>query len=338
MSAALCHACGYDLSAAPASRCPECGCEPSAWASRWMLRLSNLALTMLAWGLPLTAAAWFVNITVRSWFTAAGQNFESLGTVRPTEALVFLPAMVLAAGLVLLAAAAPPGTAGRRLGLITGAAGAGVLCLMLAQRALAYSAVYGGPAWMRLSTMRDGAWWALAVLAPIAAGAALVLLARTGSALGLARLALWCRRAAWWIPFAAIAGTAALTAYEWAATVATRSPTVVSSVPVSGVPISGVPVPGVPVSGVAPPAPPVVNQLAPTPRATTPSGAVTLQRATPVFLPVTMMPRSIPWFWDTGPVFARALLFAACAAAGSALWLTLIVIRARARDAAHPHD
>ena len=215
-----CHACGYDTtSIAPnATRCPECGVALSAWRSRWHTRLTLHGLTLLVFGAAACACIWMLNHAVRSWLTAGGaQITDNLSTVRPTEALIFIPAIFTLTGLALLALTSTESPMRRGFSFMIIFPTAAALCIMLAQRTLAGAGSYDGPVWMRLVTVRDAGWWACAALVPLCAGAALSLLSGVARSAGLPALSWWCARAALWLPLAALLAIGSCELYEYIA-------------------------------------------------------------------------------------------------------------------------
>jgi len=203
-------------------RCPECGLATATWIEAWRLRLAHLALTLIVWGMPLMAAAWMLNAAVRGWLSTTSVVVDDLAIVRPTEALTFIPGLMTACGLALLAASTPPGRA-RSFALSVAGAGVVMLCLMGAQRALPGSSLRDAPVWARTVTIRDSAWWAAAVLGPLSAGALLLLGGRLAHTTGLSGLGRACARAALWIPIAALVLAALVQAVDLAAATALRS-------------------------------------------------------------------------------------------------------------------
>jgi hypothetical protein len=189
--------------------------ELSAWQSRWHTRLTLHGLTLIVYGGAACACVWMFNLAVRSWLSAVNQSGDPLATARPTEALMFLPALLALAGIVVLAHTTADTAARRRFSLVVACATGLVLCIMLAQRSLSGTgSYYTGPVWMRLINIRDSAWWAFAALTPLCGGAALSLFAVAARNSGLLRLARWCSAAALWLPLAALAAIAAVEVYE----------------------------------------------------------------------------------------------------------------------------
>jgi hypothetical protein len=295
-----CHACGYDTTAiAPGSnRCPECGVELSAWRSRWHTRLTLHGLTLIIVGAAACAGVWMLNLAVRSWFSVAtAQNADSLAPVRPTEALIFIPAVLTLSGIALLAFSSADNLTARRFGLVISALTAAVLCVMIAQRALAGSGTYDGPVWMRLVTIRNAGWWACATLVPLCAGATLSLLAGVARSSGLAPLAWWCARAALWLPLAALLAIATTELYQYLAQSAlvAAQPQPVRTGPVLGR-----------------------------------NGQFQFPPPPAPFTPAT-------WYSSTAVQFARVMLYTFLIAAGTAVWLATCFIRLRLRDATDPN-
>jgi hypothetical protein len=191
-------------------RCPECGVVREEWAARWSVRVAELGLTLSVWGLGAGVCVWLGMMAV-SRFSAGGAQL--VGRRSATELLMLGPAVMLAAGIVLLCR--PPGVRGRK------AACAAAVLLAVASAFLAMAKTVLGADLPGMDSpfnaWTEGARLLLMALAPIAIATALAQAGGIARRAGLERLGRRSRKAAAWLPAAAIGGAVAMVVYDMGA-------------------------------------------------------------------------------------------------------------------------